>query len=74
MTSAGIYEQCGRYLQYAEEAQKHAEQATTDEDRWAWLLITQSWLNLVPLVEQGSENFSHTNESELAKQERYHDA
>ena len=40
-----------RYQQYAEEAQKQAECASTDADRGAWLLIAESWLNLLPLFE-----------------------
>jgi hypothetical protein len=40
-----------KYQQYAEEAQKQAERAPTDADRGAWLLIAESWLNLLPLFE-----------------------
>jgi len=40
-----------KYLQYAVEATEHAKRASTDFDRAAWILMANSWLNLLPLID-----------------------
>jgi hypothetical protein len=39
------------YKQYAEEALAQAARASSDVDRAAWLLMAQSWLGLLPLID-----------------------
>jgi len=36
-----------KYRQYAQQAQEQLERAPADDDRAAWLLIAQNWLNLL---------------------------
>jgi len=51
MVVVEVLAQSEKYQQYAEEAREQAERASTDADRAAWLLIAQSWLNLLPLLD-----------------------
>jgi hypothetical protein len=48
-----------KYQQYAEEAWQQFERASSDDDKAAWLLIAQSWLNLLPQSELKTKEPSH---------------
>jgi hypothetical protein len=37
-----------QYRQYAHEAQRQLEHASSDADKVVWLLVAQNWLNLLP--------------------------
>jgi hypothetical protein len=47
-----------KYRQYAQEAREQFEHASSDDDKAAWLLIAQSWLNLLPKSEPKAEDSS----------------
>jgi hypothetical protein len=48
-----------KYQRYAEEAWQQFERASSDDDKAAWLLIAQSWLNLLPQSELKTKEPSH---------------
>jgi hypothetical protein len=48
-----------KYRQYAQEAREQFEHASSDDDKAAWLLIAQSWLNLLPQSEPKAEDSSY---------------
>jgi hypothetical protein len=48
--------QSDKYRQYAQEAREQFEHASNDDDKAAWLLIAQSWLNLLPQSEPQAED------------------
>jgi len=48
-----------KYLQYAEEAREQFEHASNDDDKAAWLLIAQGWLNLLPQSELKAKDSSY---------------
>jgi hypothetical protein len=37
-----------QYRQYAREAQRHLEHASSDADKVVWLLVAKNWLNFLP--------------------------
>jgi hypothetical protein len=47
-----------KFRQYAQEAQEHYEHASSDDDKAVWLLIAQSWLNLLPQGEAKGKDSS----------------
>jgi hypothetical protein len=51
MDAVEVLAQSDQYLQYAVDAQEHAENASTDIDRAVWLLMAKSWLSLLPLID-----------------------
>ena len=50
MNGVEVRAQREKYHQCAVAAKDRADQAPTDVDRVAWLLIAESWLNLLPLI------------------------
>jgi hypothetical protein len=51
--------QSDKYRQFAQEAREQFEHASSNDDKAAWLLIAQSWLNLLPQGEPKAEDSSY---------------
>ena len=47
-----------KYVQYAADAEEHAERASNDTDRTVWHFMAQSWISLLPLVDDHTDHLS----------------
>jgi hypothetical protein len=56
-----------RYLQYAADAEEHAEKASNDIDRAVWHLMAQGWLSLLPLIDGPGTQPTASEEMPLAE-------
>ena len=51
MGAVEVHAQSDKFPQYSVDAEVHAENASSDVDRAAWLLVAKNWLSLLPLID-----------------------